>query len=170
MKPSELQNALKNRLESLLADFPLLNSKNSSINFNIYKQNVPKRMANEYDYLEEDEQKENSDFPFVVVKMINGGKPGNFDMQTIKFQLIIGVHNEGLNGEGYDDLINAMELILDDFDKAPRINQKALLDDEVDFGIHDEDTYPHYFAMIECGWKLNRLNRASIGGDLYGRV
>ncbi len=169
MTPADLQNELIKRLQILFTDFPLPTLENEKVTFNIYKQNVPEQMTSEFDYSDESGSTENSLYPFVVVKLDNGEKGSNFDMMGTKIQLIIGVRNEGFNGEGYEDVMSAMQLILNDFDKTPNVNQKALLEYPLKWVVHDENTYPHFFAGVESTWKSHTLNRTDIGGFLHGR-
>lgn len=162
MTPYDLQNELMKRMKNLF-----INSDEEKQKFNIYKQVMPEKMISEFDY--SDDSKSDSRYPLVVVRVDTGEKQENFDYQTIKIQFIIGARNEGLNGEGYEDVMSAMQLVLNDLDKHPHMNNKAQLEYPLNWALVDENTYPYFFAGIETSWVCQTLNRVDeLGGWLHG--
>ena len=152
MTPSDLQNQMIVRLRGVLEDFPLKTTYNDPAPFKIYKQNVPEKKVDEYDYSEDNESL-NSLYPFAVVKLGPGFKPENDTTQENTIQIIIGVRNEDIDGSGFDDALAVMQAILNDFNSNPLINYQYVLKYPLSWTPTDENTHPFYYIGIETLWE-----------------
>ena len=167
MTAANIQTALMERLEDILKDFPLKLSYNSSEPFKIFRHKIPERSANNKDYSKKDAH--NDVYPFCVVKIDTGSKAANHEMELSIFNVVIGVKNEGHNGEGYDDVMACIQSIWTDFNVNPLLDQRYKFEYPSDWALDDgegNDTHPFYYGVVQLRFKSNTMQ--FLGGHMYG--
>lgn len=163
MSPADLQNKLIDRIKVALSTTPLPTLYNDPKPFNVYKQDAPEQHSAEIEYTEDGEMKEEDErFPFVVVKLMPGTKQANHEPLIQKVGLIIGVKNENLDRRGFDDAVTAMQVILNDLDANPIIDDRYPLQYPTIWNPHEEDTFPYFFLGVDLSFELRTIQ--NLGG------
>lgn len=143
-----VMDGLVERLEEALKDFPLKVPENDHTPFKIFRHKVPERLSKKTDYSQKDAEKEL--YPFCVVKIDRGKKEANVSNQDNVFNLIIGIRNEGKDGEGYDDVATCIQTIWNDLNANPIIAKFHKLKYEVEWAVSDDDEkHPFYYGVIQ---------------------
>lgn len=139
-------DGLVERLEQSLKDFPLKLKANNPDPFKIFRHKIPERLNN--DYSKKDTHADV--YPFCVVKIDRGKKEANVSNQDSIFNIIIGVKNEALEGEGYDDVMACIQKIWDDFNENPVVAKFHKIKYEIEWALddNDEETHPFYYGVI----------------------
>jgi len=143
-----VMDGLVERLEGALKDFPLRLPENDQVPFKIFRHKVPERLSKKNDYSQKDADKKL--YPFVVIKIDRGKKDANVSNQDNIFNLIIGVRNDGKDGEGYDDVATCIQTIWDDLNEDPIIAKFHRLKYEAEWAVSDDDEkHPYYYGVIQ---------------------
>lgn len=147
--PLDLIEGLKERVEQILAAYPAQYFGSTQKPFNIFRHKVPERMANRVKVKGQEETQDDV-FPFCVVKTDSGGKERNVSNHDISMQLFVGVENEGLEGEGYDDVLRCLTRIWNELNQELVVAKFFKLKDELDWSVNTDDaeTHPYYYGLI----------------------
>lgn len=147
--PLDLLEGLKERMDEILEEYPAKYFSSIQKKFNIYRHKVPERMNNRVNVKDQEETQDDV-FPFCVVKTDSGSKERNVANHDINMQIFIGLENEGLEGEGYDDVLRCLTRIWNELNREPVIAKFFKLKDELDWSVNTDDaeTHPYYYGLI----------------------
>lgn len=143
------------RVRDIVSTIPLNTGYNELTPFKVHRQVLPEKMSNDFDY--SDEANGKNMYPFVVVQVVQGGKEKNHLPMETRILLMIGIHNEDLEGAGYDDVIVCIDAIMNDFNVTPYVDERYVLDGAIDWSLHEENTHPFYFGGLEFTLQSNTL-------------
>lgn len=162
-----IQESLINRLENILKDFPLKLNYNNQTPFKIFRHKIPERLNNKFDYSKKDTH--DDVYPFCVVKIDTGEKKSNIEMEELGFNVIIGVKNEGMEGEGYDDVMTCIQDIWNDLNENPLLDRKYKFEYPLNWALDDgeSDTHPFYYGVIQLRFRTHSMQY--LGGNIHGR-
>lgn len=165
MTAANIQVSLISRLSDILKDMPLNLPYNDTSSFKIFRHKIPERLNKEFDYSKKDTHADV--YPFCIVKIDTGEKKSNADMEKITFNIIIGVKNEGLEGEGYDDVMACIQAIWSNINENPVLDKKYLFEYPLTWVLDDGevDTHPFYYGVIQLNFRTNSMMR--IGGNIH---
>lgn len=147
MSAINVLNAMKSRIKEIVSKLPLQTEYNDQTPFNVYRQVLPERMNDDFDYSDESDGR--NLYPFAVVQIAEGEKEENEDHMSTRMMILIGVHNEKLDAEGYDDVIVVIDAIMNDLNVKPYVDQRFILSGAIKWSLHEENTHPFYFGGIE---------------------
>lgn len=166
MTAANIQESLIQRLHDILKDFPLNLPYNDISPFKIFKHKIPERLNKMFDYSKKDTHDEV--YPFCIVKIDTGEKKSNADMEKTTFNIIVGIKNEGLEGEGYDDVMACIQAIWNNFNENPLLERKYKFEYPLIWALDDEDsdTHPFYYGVIQVQFKSNSMQY--VGGNIHG--
>lgn len=153
------------RIEQIVSTIPLEKGFGEATPFKVHRQVLPEKMSDDFDYSDESDGK--NMYPFVVVQVVQGGKSQNHAPMETRILLMIGVHNEDLEGAGYDDVIACIDAILNDLNITPYVGDRFVLDGALDWSLHEENTHPFYFGGLEFKLQSETLtdNRGGLRDD-----
>lgn len=158
MTALNILDALKSRLENTLKDFPLKTSYNNHAPFKVFRHKIPERLNKKFDYSKKDTH--DDVYPFCVIKIDTGEKENNVSMEESVFNVVIGVKNEGHEGEGYDDVMACIQAIWNDFNEDPLLERKYKFNYPIKWAIDDGeeiDTHPFYYGVIQLRFKAHSM-------------
>lgn len=164
--PLNLLMGLEQRLGEIFKDFPAKLSNSQDVaKFNVYRHKVPEQLNNRVQVRGKEETQENV-FPFCVVKIDNGKKPENVAKSDVQVNIFVGVENEGLAGEGYDDVLLCIQRIWNDFGENPIVANFFKVKDEHEWALNDNDdeTHPYYYGLIQLSFETPSMQYNPPGG------
>ncbi|WP_163538302.1 hypothetical protein [Gracilibacillus sp. YIM 98692] len=145
MIPLELQDALRQKLEKLFDGMRFKNMKNERVPVNVFEQHLPNKNPNL--------NPGNDDpYPCIIIRLSNGENPNEDEGQRTTVQFIAGVIDRDNNNQGYHDVLNIINRIIEDLRRNPIINEKFEVDSSMTWSYHDEDVEPYFFAGLETYW------------------
>jgi len=141
-------DGLVERLELSLKDFPLNLPSNDPTPFKIFRHKVPERLNKKFSRANKDTH--NDVYPFCVVKIDTGLKEANISNQESHFNLIIGIKNEGQEGQGCDDVTACIQKIWNDLNANPVIAKFHKFKYPLEWALDDKDeeTHPFYYGVL----------------------
>lgn len=140
--PFLLQDALVCELKEAFKDYTLNGLEGEPVHINVYPQSLPAK--SEEDDLEH--------FPYILVRVLDGGTLSYDSGSTCKVGLFIGVYDEDTNYQGYKDVMNIIQKIQYHFMTQSIIGGKYVFQYPFDWAISSEDVYPYFFGGIETNW------------------
>lgn len=162
MTAANIQNALARRLREILKDVPLKTPYNNLEPFKIFRHKIPERTSAKFDYSNEDTH--NEVYPFCIVKINQGQKESNQSLEDIVLNIVIGVKNDGFEGEGFDDVMACIQAIWNDFNRNPILEKIYLFKYPLNWALDDseEDRHPFYFGGIQLTFESMSLTQGGI--------
>lgn len=147
MTPIALQSSLVSDFKVELSEERFKNAKGDSVALNIYPQSLPAKKG----------QKDSDHFPYIVVKLIEGGSENEEDDDTCKIDIIIGIYDDNDNYQGYKDVVNVIEKIKQRLFRKKVYSNEFSLKYPFKWLVHEDDTYPYYFGGIETQWTMPKI-------------
>ncbi|MDA3731667.1 hypothetical protein PBV87_09280 [Niameybacter massiliensis] len=118
------------------------------------KDNITRKPKVELGYLEplKVDDDENKDFPYVLIRYINGEDKEEESEMNLK--LIIGVHSP--DSRGWVDILHIIEGIKQYLLKK-KVFDYYTLEHPVKSSIPEEQAYPHFHGFLELKFKIPRI-------------
>lgn len=118
------------------------------------KENATKKPKVELGYLEplkvDDDEK--NDFPYVLIRYING--EDREEENEIQIKLIIGVHSQ--DSKGWVDILHIIEVIKQHLLKK-KVFEYYVLEHPIKSSIPEEQAYPYFYGFLELKFKIPRI-------------
>lgn len=153
MISTDLQAGLKKRLENAFSDTLFNSPSGDRVQLNIFEQNLPQKSA--------DDQ---SLFPFVIVKLLEGEQKGEQDENVTTVGFVIGTYDDDNQNQGYRDVAQIINKIVEVLKKEPVINRQFTLKYPLKWRILEEETDPYYYGAVETSWSMPAYDRQDTEG------
>lgn len=138
--PQLCQDALIEMLEELFTG-KKFNGQEGRKPLKIYKQDLPIPESNDTDV-----DTDASYAPYIVVRMTGGEIPDDNSPQTVGFNLIVCAYDTGIQREGYQDVANIKEDIIQRVCSAPYFGGSFTILKPIAWAMQQDDTNPYYFG------------------------
>ncbi|HJF34179.1 MAG TPA: hypothetical protein K8V56_20650 [Sporosarcina psychrophila] len=150
MTSLQLQEALKGRIEQVVSGMPLSSQEGVMKNIQVFKQHLPRKTKST------SRNPESTFYPCVIVYMDEG------ENGKVKVLLIVATHDDETDNQGYQDVMNIVEKIMQDLGRNPQIDKSYEMQDEPKWFYNEQDNYPYYFAWIETIFEIPRSLREDV--------
>lgn len=107
----------------------------------IYKQDLPIPQSDDADV-----DTDKAEAPYIVVRMTGGQIEDDDSPQTVDFSLIVCAYDTGLDREGWQDVANIKEDIIQRVCKAPYFGGAFTVLKPITWALQEDDTHPYYFG------------------------
>jgi hypothetical protein len=138
--PQLCQDALIETLEELFVG-KKYNGQQSRKELKIFKQDLP--VPEDYDA---DVDTDAAAAPYIVVRMTGGEIKNDDGPQAVEFSLIMCAYDEGKEREGYQDVANIKEDIVQRLCTKPYFGGAFTVLKPIVWAMQQDDTYPYYFG------------------------
>ncbi len=138
--PQLCQDALVEMLKELFAGKKYTGQEGRE-ELTIYKQDLPIPEDNDVDA-----DTEAAAAPYIVVQMTGGEIADDDSPQTVEFSLIICCYDTGVKREGYQDVTNIKEDIIQRVCTAPYFGGVFTILKPIAWALQIQDTAPYYFG------------------------
>ena len=144
--PQLCQDALVDMLRELF-DGKLFNGQQGRKALKVYKQDLPIPENND-----EDVDLDAAAAPYVVVVMTGGQIPDDDGPQLVEFSLTICAYDEGVNREGFQDVANIKEDIVQRVCTRPYFGGAFTILKPIAWAVQQESTPPYYYGacILTC--------------------
>lgn len=140
--PQLCQDALIEKLEELFGG-KLYNGQEGRKPLKIFKQDLP--IPEDRD---DDCDTDEANAPYIVVRMSGGEIADDNEPQTVEFGLVICCYDKGKEREGYQDVANIKEDIVQWVCSAPYFGGAFTVLKPIAWAMQQDDTYPYYFGAV----------------------
>lgn len=107
----------------------------------IFKQDLPIPESND-----EDVDTDAAEAPYIVVRMTGGDIETDDSPQTVQFSLIVCAYDTGVKREGWQDVANIKEDIIQRVCTAPYFGGVFTVLKPITWALQVDDTHPYYFG------------------------
>lgn len=140
--PQLCQDALIETLQELFKG-KKYNGQEQRKELTIYKQDLPIPEDTDYDV-----DTDRASAPYIVVQMTNGAIRGDDEAQKVEFSLVICAYDEGKKREGWQDVANIKEDIIQRFCSAPYFGGAFTIQKPIAWALQEDDTHPYYYGAV----------------------
>lgn len=140
------QDAIIEMLNELF-EGKLFNGQTGRKPLRVYKQDLPIPEEND-----EDVDTDAAAAPYVVVRMIGGNIPDDNSPQQCDFSLTICAYDTGRKREGFQDVANIKEDIVQRVCQAPYFGGSFTIKKPITWALQTEDSHPYYYGacFLQC--------------------
>lgn len=152
MTPLMLYDDLIAEVENILRDVVTKNTAGEDmVGVKGYKYRLPLITA--------DDEDESQFFPYFIVRL-SGGKTEDDDSPWLDTaDILLGVCENDKDIPGHEHIMVMIQRITDRFVAEPLLNKKFRAEQDVEWAVQDEDTYPFYFGGVEIKFRVPKIGR-----------
>lgn len=147
MIPIELQDYLNKEITDLLMHFKVNNANNEPTTFNIYSQAIPIKQG----------KKDRDQYPSIIISIENGSELNEDGVSNAEISFLIGIYDENEDNQGYRDVINTGNKIINYLLSNNIFDNKHSLERPLTYQLPDEDTSPYFFLSINTTWNVPQI-------------
>lgn len=141
--PQLCQDALIEMLEELF-EGKKYNGQQGKEYLTVYKQDLPIPEDND-----DDADADIASAPYIVVQMTNGSISGDDSTQNVYFSIIICAYDSGTKREGWKDVANIKEDIIQRVCSAPYFGGAFTVLKPIAWALQEDDTHPYYYGAVQ---------------------
>ena len=144
--PQLCQDALVEMIEELF-EGKKFNGQEGRKELKVFKQDLP--VPEEID---DDADTDMANAPYIVVRMTGGDIKDEDSPQAVEFSLVICCYDTGRNREGYQDVANIKEDIVQRICTAPYFGGAFTVLKPITWALQQDDTHPYYYGacILNC--------------------
>lgn len=159
---NELKYALKDDLESLLAEYqrsvPKQDETQEEVEYHreYYPDSYSDTLSQFHVFVNSppihtDGAVDDSDFPYVAIHCEDGNRESAVERQQMTVQLFIGIYNDAKDFSGMDDRDSVVQKIIDHYDAQPIVGGKfrAVYPQNWTVPDNDDGYYPYFYAGVQ---------------------
>ena len=147
----DLQDDLITEIESVLKDIVTTSANEKQVS-------GLKGYAHALPIVQSDDEDPEQYFPYFIVRFDNGRTRDDEDCWHITTDIIIGIHEMDLYG-GHEHVLTAIQRIVDRFTWDPQLSQQYRADQDIQWAIGEDDTYPYYFGAASITFSTPKIGR-----------
>lgn len=152
MTPLELYDDLVTEVENILRDVVTKNTVGESVvGVKGYKYRLPLITA--------DDEDESQFFPYFIVRLSEGKTEDDDSPWLITADILLGVCENDKDVPGHEHIMVMIQRITDHFAAEPLLNHKFRAEQNMEWAVQDEDTYPFYFGGVEIKFRVPKIGR-----------
>lgn len=144
--PQLCQDALVEMIQELF-DGKKFNGQEGRKPLTVFKQDLP--IPEEID---DDADLDKAQAPYIVVRMSGGEIKDEDSPQVVEFSLVVCCYDTGRDREGYQDVANIKEDIIQRVCTAPYFGGAFTILKPITWALQQDDTHPYYFGacILNC--------------------
>ena len=167
-----LQDALIEEIEKLLSEVQSEDSDGKNVvGVKGYAHRLPITQSDEDDPAQY--------FPYFIVRLDTGKTAEDDDWWHVAVNVLLGIYEDGIgdipepdddDGEkteehtvvtvgGHETILVMIQRIVNRFSNDPRLSDSFRADQEIQWAVGDEDTYPYYFGAVALTFSVPKIGR-----------
>lgn len=147
----DLQDDLITEIESLLSEIKTTSTDGETVTgVKGYAHNVPVIKSGEGDVSEY--------FPYFIVRFEGGETKEDNDYWHVNTDIIFGAHDDtGQNG--HEHVMIMCQRVVDRFASEPMLNKTYRAEQDMQWAVGEDDTFPFYFAAVNIKFAVPKIGR-----------
>lgn len=99
------------------------------------------------------------EFPFILVRLLEAtdediGDCSEYSLAQVR--IVVGVWNDGLEAQGYHDLLNCLTRLANELFDNPILEKKYEFTGKMTVATFEDNAQPFWFGDIVCQWQIRR--------------
>ena len=107
----------------------------------------------------EDDEDASRYFPYFIVRTDGGVTQDDDDPWTVTVNIIFGCHDKELANNGHRHILTMIERTIDRFAAEPLMDGKYRAQQNMEWALQDEDTYPFFFGGVAIKFSVPKIGR-----------
>lgn len=158
--PQLCQNALVREITELFAG-KTYNGQEGYKELKVFKQDLPIPQDDD-----EDSDTDAAAAPYIVVRLTGGEVKDEFTPQTVDFSIVICVFDRSVEREGYQDVTNIKEDMVQHFCRKPYFGDIYTVLKPITWAMQADDSAPYYFGAVSLKCTAPAMTQDTELGDL----
>ena len=117
-----------------------------------------KGYAHQLPVMEMDEDDVSQLIPYFIIRFEGGETKEDNDPWHITTQILFSVHDAS-KSDGHEHLLTMIQRVVDRFASEPLLKKMYRADQNIQFAIADDDTYPFYFGGVSMIFTIPKIGR-----------
>lgn len=152
MTALDFQEELAQEVGNILKDIVTVNAAGERVSgINVYKQNLPIITSGEED--------DSKFFPYAIVRLYEGETEDDDTPWTDTADILFGVYDQDESNQGHQHIMVMCQRVLDRFAAEPLLARKYRAEQDMEWAIQAEDTYPYYFGGVRIKFSVPKIGR-----------
>lgn len=152
MTPLMLQKDLVAEIEDILRDVITKNTAGETVTgVKGYEYRLP--------LVTSDDEDESQFFPYFIVRLSEGRTEDDDSPWLVTADVILGICENDKDVPGHKHILVMIQRITDRFAAEPLLNGKYRAEQNMEWAVQDEDTYPFYFGGVEIKFRVPKIGR-----------
>lgn len=97
-------------------------------------------------------------FPYFIVRFDNGRTRDDDDCWHVATDIILGIHSTETSN-GHESILIAIQRIVDRFAWNPLLVKKYRADQDIQWAVGEDDTYPFFFGAVAITFSVPKIGR-----------
>lgn len=161
---NDLQDALVSEVEDILSDVQSNNTDDETVaGITGYAHRLPLTQSAEDDPAQY--------FPYFIVRIDNGKTADDDDCWHVAVNILLGVYESDISSPsegnahitivpaGHEQILIMIQRIVNRFVNDPGLARMYRADQDIDWAVGDDDTYPFYFGAVGITFSVPKLGR-----------
>ena len=163
-----VQDDLRDELSKIFAHFRLRGPDGEVSQIKIFEQSLPVPEAQDIPDTVTDEELEEgtydakakyAQFPYIIVRIIDGEILNIDAEQSVDIQLLIGVVDRSHDNQGHKDVLNIIQKIYERFSKNPILAHKYECMMPIQWALQEEESFPFFFGGMALRFETAPITR-----------
>lgn len=136
-------DALKKFIEETVKEYWLETKRDENSSPRVYEGYLPQKKKGNME----------SEFPFVLLRLLSAGDDGEF--ADVHIKIIVGTYSKD-DIEGWKDTANILQRIYQELGKKGVLENKYRVERPIRYTLPEEQPYPEWFGEMETKWTIAR--------------
>ena len=146
------QNALMEETGNILKGVGTKNTSGEIVyGVNLFAQNLP--------IVQSDDEDESKFFPYAIIKVYDGRTEDDDSPWTVTADIHLGVYDSDEDNQGHQHIAVMIQRLVNRFAAEPLLDQKYRAQQDMEWAMQDEETYPYFFGGVRMKFSVPKIGR-----------
>lgn len=146
------QNALMEEAGNILKGVGTKNMSGEIMDgVNLFAQNLP--------IVQSDDEDESKFFPYAIIKVYDGRTEDDDSPWTVTADIHLGVYDSDEDNQGHQHIAVMIQRLVNRFAAEPLLDQKYRAQQDMEWAMQDEETYPYFFGGVRMKFSVPKIGR-----------
>lgn len=146
------QNALMEETGNILKGVGTKNTSGEIVDgVNLFAQNLP--------IVQSDDEDEPKFFPYAIIKVYDGRTEDDDSPWTVTADIHLGVYDSDEDNQGHQHIAVMIQRLVNRFAAEPLLDQKYRAQQDMEWAMQDEETYPYFFGGVRMKFSVPKIGR-----------
>nr|WP_300826546.1 hypothetical protein [uncultured Schaedlerella sp.] len=152
MTALDFQDELAQDVKKILKDIVTVDAAGRRVSgVQVYKQQLP--------VITTDEEDDSKFLPYAIVRLYSGKTEDDDTPWIVTADIHFGVYDPDASNQGHRHVMTMCQRLLDRYAAEPLLAKRYRAEQDMEWAIQDEDTYPYYFGGVRIKFNIPKIGR-----------
>lgn len=97
-------------------------------------------------------------FPYFIIRFDTGRTRDDDDCWHVATDIVLGIHDRATSN-GHESILSMIQRIVDRFAWDPLFDKKYRADQDIQWAVAEDDTYPFFFGAVAITFSVPKIGR-----------